>query len=254
MGKIIAITNQKGGVGKTTTAVNLSACIAQMKKKVLLVDFDPQGNSSSGVGIDRRDIKLSIYECLVENANINEAIIITDFDNLSVVPSSIDLAASELQLSNQKNRESKLKLALNDVKDNYDYIFIDCPPSMGLITVNALTAADTMLVPIQCEYYALEGLSQLVNTANLIKKSYNKALEIEGVVLTMFDNRLNLTRQVADEVKKYFGNKVMKSTIPRSVRISEAPSFGQPVVYFDSRGKGSKAYKNLAKEFLKMQK
>ncbi len=253
MGKIIAVTNQKGGVGKTTTAINLSAAIGKLGYKILLVDIDPQGNSSSGVGVDKRNVNLSTYDCIVGEVKAKDAIVSTEFDNLYLIPSSIDLSAAELQLSSKSSRESRLKFSLADIKDDYDYIFIDCPPSMGLITLNALAAADTMLAPIQCEFYALEGLSQLVNTARLVKKNINSKLEIEGVVLTMFDGRLNLTQQVADEVVKYFGNKVFKTKIPRSVRISEAPSFGKPVIYFDSKGKGSKAYKNLAKELLKSQ-
>lgn len=250
MGKVIAVSNQKGGVGKTTTSVNLSASLGKSGKKILLLDADPQGNASSGVGFNKRNSKFTVYDLILEDVNINQAIVKTNFKNLSLIPSSVDLAAVETKLYNKKNKEFKLRDSILKIKDDYDYILIDCPPAISLITINALTAADTMLIPIQCEFYALEGLSQLVNTARLIKRTTNPELEIEGVLLTMFDGRLNLTKQVAREVKKYFGTKVFKTTIPRAVKISEAPSFGEPVVYFDARCKGSKAYKNLAKEFL----
>lgn len=251
MGKIIAIANQKGGVGKTTTAVNLSAAIGAMGKKTLLVDVDPQGNSSSGVGIDRRQEKNTMYEVLIGECTGQEALVHTDFENLDILPSSMDLAAAELELASVDHRESALKNALIPLRENYDYIFIDCPPSLGLITTNALCAADTLLVPIQCEYYALEGLSQLMNTVRRVKRQYNSLLDIEGVLLTMYDGRLNLTQQVVAEVKKYFPRKVFSTVIPRTVRLSEAPSFGKPVLYFDKGSKGSKAYKTLAEEITK---
>lgn len=251
MGKIIAIANQKGGVGKTTTAVNLSAAIGAMGKKTLLVDVDPQGNSSSGVGIDRRQEKNTMYEVLIGECTGQEALVHTDFENLDILPSSMDLAAAELELASVDHRESALKNALIPLRENYDYIFIDCPPSLGLITTNALCAADTLLVPIQCEYYALEGLSQLMNTVRRVKRQYNSLLDIEGVLLTMYDGRLNLTQQVVAEVKKYFPRKVFSTVIPRTVRLSEAPSFGKPVLYFDKGSKGSKAYKALAEEITK---
>ena len=251
MGKIIAIANQKGGVGKTTTAVNLSAAIGAMGKKTLLVDVDPQGNSSSGVGIDRRQEKNTMYEVLIGQCTVQEALVHTDFENLDVLPSSMDLAAAELELASVDHRESALKNALIPLRENYDYIFIDCPPSLGLITTNALCAADTLLVPIQCEYYALEGLSQLMNTVRRVKRQYNSLLDLEGVLLTMYDGRLNLTQQVVAEVKKYFPRKVFSTVIPRTVRLSEAPSFGKPVLYFDKGSKGSKAYKALAEEITK---
>lgn len=251
MGKIIAIANQKGGVGKTTTAVNLSAAIGAMGKKTLLVDVDPQGNSSSGVGIDRRQEKNTMYEVLIGECTGQEALVHTDFENLDILPSSMDLAAAELELASVDHRESALKNALIPLRENYDYIFIDCPPSLGLITTNALCAADTLLVPIQCEYYALEGLSQLMNTVRRVKRQYNSLLDMEGVLLTMYDGRLNLTQQVVAEVKKYFPRKVFSTVIPRTVRLSEAPSFGKPVLYFDKGSKGSKAYKALAEEITK---
>jgi len=248
MGKIIAVTNQKGGVGKTTTAVNTAAGIAKLGYKVLLIDTDPQGNATSGVGVDKRSVKHSAYSIMVDEVGAEEAVVHTEFENLDVIPSSIELAAAELELADFDHREARLKNALAAVKTGYDYILIDCPPSLGLITTNALCASDTILVPIQPEYYALEGLSQLIATVRLVKRKYNPYLEIEGVLLTMYDGRLNLTQQVVQEVKKFFPKKVFSSVIPRGVRLSEAPSFGMPIMYFDKSCKGSAAYMDLARE------
>ena len=251
MGKIISIVNQKGGVGKTTTAVNLAAGVGMAGKRVLLVDADPQGNSTSGYGVSKKDGGNSCYELLIGQARIEATTVTTQFKNVDIVPSSMNLAAAEVDLIDTEHRESQLKLALSTVREQYDYIFIDCPPSLGLITINALTASDTVLVPIQCEYYALEGLSQLMNTIRQVKRLYNSYLELEGVLLTMFDGRLNLTQQVVSEVKRFFPQKVYASVIPRNVRLSEAPSFGQPVYYYDKSSKGSVAYGEFTKEFLK---
>lgn len=251
MGKIIAIVNQKGGVGKTTTAVNLAAGVGLAGKKVLLVDADPQGNSTSGFGINKKQVKTTSYEMLIGTGKLESAVIKTEFKNVDVVPSSMDLAAAEVDLIEIEHREAQLKMALAASRENYDYIFIDCPPSLGLITINALNASDTVLVPIQCEYFALEGLSQLMASVRQVKRLYNPTLEIEGIVLTMYDGRLNLTGQVVSEIKKYFANKLYKTVIPRAVRLSEAPSYGMPIQYYDKRSKGSEAYSDLAKEFLK---
>ncbi|HEX3018046.1 MAG TPA: AAA family ATPase [Caproicibacter sp.] len=252
MGKIIAIANQKGGVGKTTTSVNLSAAIGQKGYKTLLVDIDPQGNSSSGVGVDRRKLKNTAYEMLIGRAEAKDVLIHTEFKNLDLIPSSMDLAGAEIELVDMERRESRLKAALAPIAANYGYIFIDCPPSLGIITTNALNAADTLLVPIQCEYYALEGLSQLMNTVRRVKRQYNERLDIEGVLLTMFDGRLNLTQQVVEEVKKYFPRKVFGTVIPRAVRLSEAPSFGKPIQYFDRTSRGAQAYDELAEEIIRI--
>ncbi len=250
MGKIIAVTNQKGGVGKTTTAVNVSAGIGKLGKKCLLVDVDPQGNATSGVGVDKRSIKFSSYNILIEGIKAEEAVIHTEYENLDIIPSSIELAAADIELADIERREARMKNAIALIKGNYDFIFIDCPPSLGLITTNALCAADTILVPIQPEYYALEGLSQLMNSVRIVKRRYNSYLDIEGVLLTMYDGRLNLTQQVVQEVKKFFPRKVFPVVIPRGVRLSEAPSFGMPIMYFDKASKGSAAYMDLAKHIV----
>lgn len=254
MGKIIAVTNQKGGVGKTTTTVNLAASIGVKGKKVLLIDADPQGNATSGVGINKRETEKSTYDLLVTDAKANEVIIKTVFDNLDIIPSNIALAGAEIELVEANDRVNVFKKKIVELKSSYDYIFIDCPPSLSLITLNALTACDTLLIPIQCEYYALEGLSQLMATVRQVKKLYNPTIEIEGVLLTMYDGRLNLTTQVMNEVKKFYGEKVYATTIPRNVRLSEAPSFGQPVYYYDKASSGTKSYLDLADEVIKYNK
>ncbi len=251
MGKIISIVNQKGGVGKTTTAVNLAAAVGISGKKVLLIDADPQGNTTSGYGINKKKTVTTVYDLLIGKATADKGVIKTEYKNVDIVPSSIDLAAAEVDLIEIDRREAQLKMALATVRELYDYIFIDCPPSLGLITINALNASDTVLVPIQCEYFALEGLSQLMATVRQVKRLYNPTIEIEGIVLTMFDGRLNLTHQVVSEIKKYFANKLYKTPIPRAVRLSEAPSYGMPIQYYDKRSKGAEAYNDLAKEFLK---
>ena len=250
MAGIIAIANQKGGVGKTTTAVNLSAALGITGKKTLIIDIDPQGNASSGYGINKREISGSVYEVLIGTMNISRVLNHTEIENVDIIPSHMNLAGAEIEIIQMEDREARLKSALDEIKDSYDYILIDCPPSLGLLTLNALCAADTVLIPTQCEYYALEGMSQLINTIKRVRKSYNPNLEIEGVLFTMYDGRLNLTLQVASEIKKYFPDKVYGTVIPRNVRLSEAPSFGQPVFAYDRTSKGSEAYINLAKEFI----
>ena len=250
MGKIISVANQKGGVGKTTTTVNLAAATAKLGKHVLLIDMDPQGNATSGVGINKRSVENSSYELITQPNEAENTVLKTEFKNLDIIPASMDLAGAEIEMVSMENRVMRLKDALDRIKDKYDYIFLDCPPSLGLITLNAFAASDSVLVPIQCEYYALEGLSQLMATVKQVKRLYNKNIDIEGVLLTMYDGRLNLTIQVVNEVKKYFPQKVFATSIPRNVRLSEAPSFGQPVIYFDSSSRGSKAYMKLAEEFL----
>ena len=251
MGKCIAVANQKGGVGKTTTSVNLSSCLSAYGRKVLLIDTDPQGNASSGVGIEKGEVEKSVYDVLINGTDMKDVIVKTDYHNLYLCPSSIDLAGAEIELVSEQKREFLLKNALGKVKDDYDFIIIDCPPSLGLITLNSFVCADSIIIPIQCEYYALEGLSQLTNTVRKIKTAFNPSLEIEGVLLTMYDTRTNLSMQVAGEVKKYYGEKLYKSVIPRNVRLSEAPSFGQPINIYDKHSKGSACYMNLASEIIR---
>lgn len=248
MGKVISISNQKGGVGKTTTSVNLSAALAALGKKILLIDLDPQGNASSGLGITVEENEKSVYDALVNGEPMENCIKKTGFGLLWVCPATVDLAGAEIELVDMKSRETRLKEAIAAIRDRYDMILIDCPPSLGLLTLNALTATDTVLMPIQCEYYALEGLSQLTKTIKMVKQALNPAIDIEGVLLTMFDSRTNLSIAVADEVKKFFPQKVYKTVIPRNVRLSEAPSYGQPVNIYDPSSRGAEAYRLLAEE------
>lgn len=250
MGKVIAVANQKGGVGKTTTSVNVSACLAQAGKKTLIIDIDPQGNATSGLG-GNKQVPKSVYDVIINNEDIYETLQATDLPNLEVCPSNINLAGAEVELVTVISRETRLKTAIDKIKDDYDYIILDCPPSLGLVTLNAFTAADSVLVPIQCEYYALEGLGQLMSTVDLVQKHLNKNLEIEGVLLTMYNPRTNLSMQVVQEVKRYFDKKVYDTIIPRNVRLSEAPSHGLPISLYDKKSKGAICYINLAKEIIK---
>ncbi len=253
--KIIAVANQKGGVGKTTSVVNLASCLAEEGKKVLLVDLDPQGNATSGCGINKRQITASLYQLMVNEASLEQTVTKTKYKNLWILPSNMDLAGAEVELVEMEKREQCLKKALSQpVSVEFDYVLIDCPPSLGLLTLNALVCADTVLIPIQCEFYALEGLSQLTNTIRQVRRLYNPTLDIEGILITMYDGRLNLTTQVLAEVKKYFAGKIFKTVIPRNVRISEAPSHGEPINYYDKHAKGAIAYRELAKEVLKNEK
>lgn len=251
MGKIISVANQKGGVGKTTTTVNLSTILAKKGKKVLLIDADPQGNATSGLGIEK-EVEFSTYDILVNDTEMKQALQKTMIKNLLLCPSNMNLAGAEVELVSMMSREQRLKEKLEEIKDSFDYIFIDCPPSLGLITLNAFTASDSVLIPVQCEYFALEGLGQLLNTVNLVKKHLNKTIMIEGALLTMYDIRTNLSNQVVKEVKKYFNDKVYKTVIPRNVKLSEAPSYGMPISVYDPRSKGAKSYDKFVKEFLKI--
>ncbi len=248
--KIIAVVNQKGGVGKTTTAINVAACLAEEGQETLLIDGDPQANATSGLGIDKRGVKKGIYELLLEEASLEEVLISTDIDWLDLIPSSPSLIGAEVELVNVLSRETRLKKALEKMKDVYKFVIIDCPPSLGLLTINSLTAAESILIPIQCEYFALEGLGQLIHTVELIKRSLNPGLQVEGVVLTMADMRVNLAEQVIGEVRKFFKDKVYQTIIPRNVRLSEAPGFGKPIILYDRASRGAEAYINLTREIL----
>jgi chromosome partitioning protein len=254
LGKAIAIFNQKGGVGKTTTNINLAACLALKGKKVLILDIDPQGNTTSGIGVSKKTLEKTVYNILVDDEfDPREAIINTSVENLDLIPASVDLAGAEVELVQIDGREKALKNGLDKIRDNYDYIFIDCPPSLGLLTINSLAAVDSVLIPIQCEFYALEGVSQLVSTIELVKKSLNPSLKVQGVILSMFDGRTNLSAQVVQEVKKYFGGKVYSTVIPRNVRLAEAPSFGLPITEYDPKSRGAEAYTEFAEEFLELE-
>jgi len=252
VGKAMAIFNQKGGVGKTTTNINLATCLALKGKRILIMDIDPQGNTTSGIGISKKDLEYTLYSVLIsEELDPNEAIISTGIPNLWILPASVELAGAEIELVELEGREKRLKGALEQIKDDYDYIFIDCPPSLGLLTINSLTAVDSVLIPIQCEFYALEGVSQLMSTIELVRRNLNPDLEVQGVILSMFDGRTNLSIQVVEEVKKYFKDKVYSTVIPRNVKLAEAPGFGLPITYYDPHSKGAEAYREFAEEFLK---
>ena len=250
MGKVISVANQKGGVGKTTTAINIAAIVAKRKKKVLLIDADPQGNATSGFGLNK-DSEFSTYDVIINNVEINNAVQKSSIKTLDICPTNMNLAGAEIELVNEEDRVIRLKEKIDKVKDYYDYIFIDCPPSLGLVTLNALTASDSVLIPIQCEYFALEGVGELLKTIENVRKLYNPTLTIEGAVLTMYDPRTKLSNQVVEQVKKYFDNKVFETLIPRNVRLSEAPSYGEPIVTYDPLSKGARSYTALAKEFIK---
>ena len=250
MVKVIAIANQKGGVGKTTTAVNLAACLAKEGRKVLLVDSDPQGNATSGLGFDKRDVRKCVYDNIINDVPMADTLKHTAYENLDVIPATIQLAGAEIELVSLMNREGRLKNALERVKHDYDYVIIDCPPSLGLLTINALTAASSVMIPVQCEFYALEGITMLMNTIQLVQRNLNPALKLEGVVMTMFDSRTNLAQDVVEEVKKYFKTKMYKTIVPRNVRLSEAPSHGMPVIDYDSKSKGAQVYMELAQEVI----
>ena len=254
MGKIIALANQKGGVGKTTTAINLAASLATLEKKVLIIDADPQANASSGLGVNLNDIDCSIYECIIDHADIRDAMYTTDIDGLDVIPSHVNLVGAEIEMLELEKREQVLKTLLNPVKGDYDFVLIDCAPSLGLITVNALTAADSVIIPVQCEYFALEGISKLLNTIKIIKSRLNPKLEIEGFLLTMYDSRLRLANQIYDEVKRHFQELVFKTVIQRNVKLSESPSHGLPVILYDADSTGAKNYLSLAKEIINRNK
>lgn len=250
MVKIIAITNQKGGVGKTTSAVNLASCLAALNRKVLVVDADPQGNATSGFGFDKRGIKQCIYDILINDVPAEEVVLHTEYKNLDLLPSTIQLAGAEIELVSLMNRENRMRQALDKIRHNYDYVLIDCQPSLGLLTLNALTAATSVIIPIQCEFYALEGVTMLMNTIQLVQRNLNPALKLEGVVMTMYDGRTNLSGEVVEEVQKYFQTKMYKTIIPRNVRLSEAPSHGQPIIVYDPKSTGAKYYMDLAKEVI----
>ena len=251
MGKAIAIFNQKGGVGKTTTNINRAACLAKKGKKILVLDIDPQGNTTSGLGIEKKALKKSSYDLMIEDdINAEDVILKTGVDNLDIIPANVSLSGAEVELAIIRGREKRLKKALNQVKEKYDFIFIDCPPSLGLLTINSLTAVDSVLIPIQCEFYALEGVAQLMNTIEIVRKNLNEKLYVQGVILSMFDGRTNLSVQVVEEVKKYFREKVYKTVIPRNVRLAEAPSYGLPIIEYDPKSKGAEAYREFADEFL----
>ena len=250
MGKIIALANQKGGVGKTTTTINLAASLATLEKSVLVVDADPQANASSGLGVDLKEVDCSLYECIIDHADVLDAIYTTDINGLDIIPSHIDLVGAEIEMLNLNDREKMIKRLLDSIRDEYDYILIDCSPSLGLITVNALTAADSVIIPVQCEYFALEGISKLLNTIKIIKSKLNQKLEIEGFLLTMYDSRLRLANQIYDEVKRHFQELVFKTVIQRNVKLSESPSHGLPVILYDADSTGSKNHLALAKEII----
>ena len=251
MGKAIAIFNQKGGVGKTTTNINLGACLALKGKRVLMLDIDTQGNTTSGIGVSKKELEYTVYELLIEdNFDPRDAVLHTSVENLDLIPANVDLAGAEIEMVQLEGREKRLQKAIDKIRNDYDYIFIDCPPSLGLLTINSLSAVESVLIPIQCEFYALEGVSQLMSTIELVRKNLKPDLEVEGVVLSMFDGRTNLSIQVVQEVKKYFGAKVYSTVIPRNIRLAEAPSFGMPIVEYDPRSKGAEAYREFAEEFL----